>query len=86
MPFYGFHKTTLLHAIALSREEKTYSFLFDVIDQEDERTAGAAIKALAIYNYNEELSNAVSHRVKARKSAALEEIYQKHWDEQKSTE
>lgn len=82
-PAYGSTKSALYRAIALSRNDTAYTFLLGVIKDENVHEAGEAIKALAIYDYNEELKRAVAARVKAKGSTVLEELYRTHWDGQK---
>lgn len=85
-PSYGSTKAAIYRAIALSRNDTAYTFLLGVINEEDVHAAGEAIKALAIYNYNEDLNREVASRVKAKGSAVLEELYQTLWGGQKGIE
>jgi HEAT repeat protein len=59
-------RTSLMLPIALTRQEKAFQFLFDIIKSGPEAYAKAAVNACRVYEYDERFQERVQDVIKAR--------------------
>jgi hypothetical protein len=65
----------LLTALALAREESAFDFLFSLVENANEKTAGEALSALAMYRQDERIRSHVATLVAARKNKTIKKLF-----------
>lgn len=68
-------------AIALQRKEKAYEYLLDKIAHAGADHAASAVAALALYNYNQDLSKQISAIAKKRNLKKIDQAVQTYWQD-----
>jgi len=73
---------SLCNAIALQRKDMGFDYLLGRLENAGESAACAAISALAIYDFNNDLKEQVARRVEKRESRRITECFLKRWEQQ----
>jgi HEAT repeat protein len=68
-------RRALLTALALAREESAFDFLFSLVENANEKTAGEALSALAMYRQDERIRSHVATLVAARKNKTIKKLF-----------
>lgn len=77
-PFDPF-QLLIFQAIALQRNDKAFEYLLNTIKIDEDRSAGNAITALSVYNYNSELKTKIETMLAKNNSSQLNKIFKEKW-------
>jgi HEAT repeat protein len=72
-------RRTLLLAMAMLRQDEAVEFLLSRLDEDVEKSAAAALAALALYSRDDSVRNRVREILAKRKSAALGSLFEKEF-------
>ena len=72
-------RKTLLLAIALTRHEKSFEYLLDILKEETETTAVHACDALALFGVDPRYRQRIAEVITQRKNARLSDIFTSHF-------
>jgi len=68
-------RRALLTGLAVAREESAFDFLFSLVEDANEKTAGEAMSALALYRHDERIRSRVATLVAARKNKTIKQLF-----------
>jgi HEAT repeat protein len=73
-------RRALLTGLAVAREESAFDFLFSLVENANEKTAGEALSALAMYRHDERIRSRVATLVIARKNQIIKQLFDAAFD------
>ncbi len=68
-------RRALLTGLAVAREESAFDFLFSLVENANEKTAGEALSVLAMYRQDDRIRSHVARLVAARKNKTIRQLF-----------
>jgi len=68
-------RRALLAGLAVAREESAFDFLFSLVENANEKTAGEALSALALYRQDDRIRSRVATLVAAHKNKTIKQLF-----------